>query len=138
MQEGRTGGATLRISKTVMRARTVGKKFAEPNEIRIRIRPQASISGPRLTLAHYTSATFILVYPEPGDGIGGGAGKGERALGGGSSTIDLVPWIRFESLAPVHSARKLWHSVRVAKNLGSFVICSTGQRMIITLCQSCA
>lgn len=39
------------------------KKFAEPNEIHIRIRPQASISGPCQTLAHYISETFILVYP---------------------------------------------------------------------------
>lgn len=51
------------------------KKFAEPNEIHIRIRPQASISGPCQTLAHYISETFILVYP--GEERGGRGGKEE-------------------------------------------------------------
>lgn len=51
-----------------MRARTAEKKFAEPNEIRIRIRPQASISGPCQTLARYISETFILVYPAGREG----------------------------------------------------------------------
>lgn len=51
-------------TETVMRARTRAKKFAEPNEIHIR--PQASISGPCQTLAHYISETFILVYPGGG------------------------------------------------------------------------
>lgn len=61
--------ATLRISKSVTRARTT-KKFAEANETRIRIRPQASISGARQTLVRYISETFILVYPRSRDGIG--------------------------------------------------------------------
>jgi len=43
------------------------KKFAEANEIHIRIRPQASISGLRQTLARYISETFILVYPARGE-----------------------------------------------------------------------
>lgn len=60
-----------------------GKKFAEPNEIHIRIRPQASISGGRQPLAHYISETFILVYPVRGDGIDGGLER--KGMGGAGS-----------------------------------------------------
>jgi len=48
--------AIFRISETVK-----GENDKKNHRINIRVRPQASISGPCQTLAHYISETFILI-----------------------------------------------------------------------------